>query len=99
MRYRNLKVRLLPEDLPAAGEAPVADDGDRQVLELSRNNFPIVDFHAHLKGGLTIDEVLAHTFGFPGIRKLRNSLARPISPILLSFRLSDRASARPRCGG
>lgn len=31
-----------------------------QNLELSGANFPVIDFHTHLKGGLTLDEVLAH---------------------------------------
>lgn len=59
--YRNLKVKPLPDDLPTLGDAPVADDNYRQVLQLSAANFSIVDFHGHLKGGLTIDELRAHS--------------------------------------
>jgi hypothetical protein len=56
--FRNLKVRPLPESASAPVEVPV-DDFYRSVLELSRANFPVVDFHTHLKGGLTLAEVLA----------------------------------------
>jgi len=30
-----------------------------QIAELKRAGFPLVDFHVHLKGGLTIDEAVA----------------------------------------
>jgi hypothetical protein len=58
--YRNLRARALPP-LPAgeAGEAPTVDATYLQVLELGRANFPLVDLHAHLKGGLTLDKALA----------------------------------------
>ncbi|MBN2508069.1 MAG: DUF1080 domain-containing protein [Verrucomicrobia bacterium] len=60
--YRNLRIRLLPESLPAAEDAaPEVDEAYRHVAALSRRNFPLVDFHAHLKGGLTVEELLDHS--------------------------------------
>lgn len=59
--YRNLKVKPLPDDVTGGGETPVVDDLYRQLLDLNRKNFPIVDFHGHLKGGLTLEELLAHS--------------------------------------
>ncbi len=59
--FKNLKVKPLPDDLPTEAQPPKVDDVYRQILALNRSNFPIIDFHSHLKGGLTIDELLAHS--------------------------------------
>jgi hypothetical protein len=58
--YRNLRVRRLPP-LPAAeaGPSPTVDTRYLQILSLGRANFPVVDLHAHLKGGLTLARALA----------------------------------------
>jgi hypothetical protein len=57
--YRNLKARPLPAPPAVAAPTPVVDERYVQVLRLGRDNFPLVDLHAHLKGGLTVDQVLA----------------------------------------
>lgn len=56
--YRNLKVRALPE-----GERLSVDDKewDTQVTQLMRAGFQLTDFHVHLKGGLTIEEVVENS--------------------------------------
>jgi hypothetical protein len=36
-------------------------DTEQQILELGKKNFPLVDLHTHLKGGLTLEEVLDHS--------------------------------------
>lgn len=56
--YKNLKVKALP-----AGEVKQVEDTrwDTIVTKLMRAGFPLVDFHVHLKGGLTIDEVVANS--------------------------------------
>ncbi len=57
--FRNLRVRRLPDEMPEP-DAPVAvDDVYRQIIELGSANFPLIDFHVHLKGGLTLEETLA----------------------------------------
>ncbi len=58
--FRNLRVRPLPP-LPAgeAGSSPTVDAPYLQILELGRANFPALDLHAHLKGGLTLEQALA----------------------------------------
>jgi hypothetical protein len=58
VHFKNIVVRSLPEDLPLEEAAPV-DDVDEQILALGRANFPMIDLHVHLKGGLTLDQVLA----------------------------------------
>ncbi len=58
--FRDLKVRRLPDDLPdskVAG-APLSDY-DRKIIRLGADNFPVVNYHTHLKGGLTLEEALA----------------------------------------
>jgi hypothetical protein len=58
--FRNLRVRPLAGPVAAADlqPAPAMDDYARQVLKLNRDNFPLVNFHAHLKGGLTLPGAL-----------------------------------------
>jgi hypothetical protein len=57
--YRSLRVRRLPDNLPTSAPAPVVDAGYVHRIELAGRNFPIINLHAHLKGGLTVDEVIA----------------------------------------
>jgi len=57
--FRNILVKPLPDDLPAAStEQPVVDDIYREILRLQAENYPVVDYHVHLKGGLTLEEAL-----------------------------------------
>ena len=58
-RFRSVRVRPLPDDLPTPGPAPVVDDVFRQIVAMGTANIPMVDYHAHLKGGLTLEQVLA----------------------------------------
>ena len=59
-RFRSVKVRPLPDDLPAV-PAPAVDDTFRALIDLGRNNFPVVDYHVHLKTGLTLEQALAQS--------------------------------------
>lgn len=60
--FKNLRVRPLPDNAESSvNDTLVVDDYYKQVLNLSRDNFPLVNFHAHLKGGLTMDEALAQS--------------------------------------
>ncbi|RIJ47717.1 DUF1080 domain-containing protein [Maribellus luteus] len=56
--YRNLRIRALPK-----GEQKQVEDvqWDAIVTKLMRAGFPLVDYHVHLKGGLTIEEVVANS--------------------------------------
>lgn len=58
--FRNLRVRRLAPDPadPSLTAAPVTDY-DREVIRLGTANIPVVNYHVHLKGGLTLDEALA----------------------------------------
>jgi len=57
--FRNIQVKPLPDDLPAnTAERPVVDAVYRELLRMNAQNFPVVDYHVHLKGGLTLEEAL-----------------------------------------
>jgi mannose-6-phosphate isomerase-like protein (cupin superfamily) len=64
--YKNIKVKPLPDDLPTPG-APLEDaDYDRKLTQLANDNFPLLDLHVHLKGGLEMEPALANArkYGF-----------------------------------
>ncbi len=57
--FKNILVRPLPDNLPPEpGEPPVTDELYAEILRLSASNFPVIDLHTHLKGGLTVEDVL-----------------------------------------
>jgi len=58
-RFRSVRVRPLPDDLPTPGTAPVVDDVFRKIIDIGRHNVPMVDFHVHLKLGLTLEQAVA----------------------------------------
>ncbi|UCF35550.1 MAG: DUF1080 domain-containing protein [Acidobacteriota bacterium] len=64
--YRNLRVRRLPDDSPSLGVPQPDLELERHLIELSGRNFPLIDLHGHLKGDLTLDQVLerARLYGF-----------------------------------
>ncbi len=57
--YRNIRVRKLADDLPSSGTALTDAALDRQLTEIAGANFPLIDFHVHLKGELTMEKTLA----------------------------------------
>jgi len=58
VRVRSVRVRPLP-DSTALTPPPRVDDVFRELLILGAHNVPVVDYHVHLKGGLTLEQVLA----------------------------------------
>jgi 3-keto-disaccharide hydrolase len=57
--FRNILVKPLPDNLPmATDERPVVDEVYRELLRMNAENYPVVDYHVHLKGGLTLQEAL-----------------------------------------
>ena len=55
--FRSVRVRPLPDAAPAL-TLPVWDGLDKQILQLGAENYPMADFHVHLKGGWTIEQAL-----------------------------------------
>ena len=64
--YKNIKVKPLADDLPTPGTPPADLEFEKKIVDLSSQNFPLIDFHTHLKGGLTLEQLLAHarSYGF-----------------------------------
>jgi hypothetical protein len=56
--FRKIRARRLPDNVQATAAAPVVDNTYRELLRLSGANFPVVDYHTHLKETLTLDDVL-----------------------------------------
>jgi hypothetical protein len=54
---RDLKIKALPDD-PSVEPAPALDEIGKQLAHLREQGFSLVDFHTHLRGGLTLEGVL-----------------------------------------
>jgi len=58
--FKNIMVRPLPDDLRPDVDGPVpAEEPHAELMQYHMNHFPLIDLHSHLKGGLTLDDVLA----------------------------------------
>ncbi len=57
--FRNIRARALPQGTP--DYSSVDKEWDTLVTKLMRAGYPVVDYHVHLKGGLTIEEVVANS--------------------------------------
>lgn len=56
--FKNIRVK----ELPAGIKTAVTDEAwDTVVTKLAQPGFPFIDYHVHLKGGLTIDEVVQNS--------------------------------------
>ena len=55
--FRSIRVRPLPDAAPSV-PSPAYDAIDAQLMQLGSENYPLVDFHVHLKGGWTIEQAL-----------------------------------------
>lgn len=77
--FRNIRVRRLPA--AAAAPAPVVDDTYRELLRLGAANFPVVDYHTHLKEDLTRQDVLRrwHEQGIYAGLAVNGGLGFPVS--------------------
>ncbi len=60
VHFKNILVRPLPDDIPSV-PAPEADAIDDTIVRLGMANFPLIDFHVHLKGGLTVEDALKNS--------------------------------------
>lgn len=60
--FKNIRVRPLPDGpATASDEPPVVDELYRETMRLGVENYPVVDYHVHLKGGLTLEQALANS--------------------------------------
>lgn len=57
--FRNIRVRDLPSSSDKEMQLPEPIDASgAQILALARDNFPLIDLHTHLKGGLELEDAL-----------------------------------------
>ena len=60
--FKNIRVRPLPDELATpSAERPQVDEVYREIMRLGVENYPVVDYHVHLKGGLSLDQALANS--------------------------------------
>ena len=56
------ETNAVPTNVVAAAKEPeVVGSEIRDIAELNRAGFPVIDYHAHLKGGLTMEQLLEHS--------------------------------------
>jgi len=59
-RFRSVRVRPLRTMRRRRVQvAPVWTRRFRKLIDVGRNNYPVVDYHVHLKMGLTLEQALA----------------------------------------
>ncbi|MDX9881010.1 MAG: DUF1080 domain-containing protein [Prolixibacteraceae bacterium] len=54
--FKSIQVKPLPK--AEKFEPLVSKEWDTKITKLSMENFPIIDFHTHLKGGLTLQQAI-----------------------------------------
>jgi len=59
--FKDMRLQRLPHDYAHFQVRSTADTVDRQLLELRQKNFPLINYHIHLKGDLTLEKALAHS--------------------------------------
>jgi len=59
--FRNIRVRRLADNLAQTSNEEPDDEVTRDIMRLIALNYPLVDYHVHLKGGLTIEQALANS--------------------------------------
>lgn len=67
VRFRNIKLKILPDDLPSSGTALADIEFDKLLIDKFHSaNFPLADLHTHLKGDLSLENALgtARLYGY-----------------------------------
>ncbi len=79
--YKNIKVKPLPDDLETPGTPLDDPELEQTLVTLGAQNFPLMDLHVHLKGGLTKEAALAHArkYGFTYGFAVNCGVGNPIS--------------------
>lgn len=63
--FRNLAVeRLRPGERNEADTLPPVDERTDAVIRAQQRNFPVIDYHVHLKGGLTKEQAHAMSMNY-----------------------------------
>ena len=59
--FRSLRFQNLKGTASNVEDAVKRDEIDRQMAELRQRGFPLINYHIHLKGDLTLEKALAHS--------------------------------------
>lgn len=60
--FKNIRVKRLPDRMPEYEQpGPALSDYDKQVVALGAANIPMINYHVHLKGDLTLEKALAQS--------------------------------------
>ncbi|MGV8092633.1 MAG: family 16 glycoside hydrolase [Mangrovibacterium sp.] len=57
--FKDIQIKLLPEGEKLQPEA--GKEWDTKITKLHMANFPVIDLHVHLKGGLTIEQAIENS--------------------------------------
>ncbi|MDD4107425.1 MAG: DUF1080 domain-containing protein [Prolixibacteraceae bacterium] len=57
--YRNIRVKGLPDEEKKI--PPVDKEWDTKITRLMRAGFPLIDYHVHLKGDLTLEDAIENS--------------------------------------
>ena len=63
--FRNLSLRKIGEEvLNPSDTLPPVDEMTDRVIRLQQEDFPVIDYHVHLKGGLTAEQAHAMSMNY-----------------------------------
>jgi hypothetical protein len=59
--FKNIRVQKLPAKAANQAAGVRAAEGDAELFRLLNSGFPLINYHIHLKGDLTLDKALEHS--------------------------------------
>jgi len=63
--FKDMKVEALPDDARNVNDTlPAIDEQNDSIIRLQQQNFPVIDYHVHLKGGLTKEQAHAMSMNY-----------------------------------
>ncbi len=63
--FKDLKVVALPDDaVNPLDTMPPMEEQDNPIIKLQQANFPVIDYHVHVKGGLTMQMAHARSMNY-----------------------------------
>lgn len=62
VQFRSVKIRQLPADAGRQYTQPTFDTHQLRIERLARANYPLVDYHVHPKGGLSIEQAVSNSY-------------------------------------
>ncbi len=65
VKFRNLQVAMLRDDAVNPNDTmPAIDEQADNIIRLQQQDFPVIDYHVHLKGGLTKEQAHAMSMNY-----------------------------------